>query len=120
MPLSLGGLIFGQIMPDNTEGAEFDSDQDGTATQEDEFVSVTNTTGAPLDVSGWQIWSVSTGTGAPDAPVSGLYHTFPSGTVLAPGQTLWVINEVTGTQNYAQEASQGGVESGAGGVSTNS
>lgn len=120
MPVNLNGLIFGQIMPDNSGGAEFDSDLDGATTQEDEFISFTNTTGAPLDISGWQVWSVSTGTGALDAPTSGLYHTFPPGTVVAPGDTLYVINEISGpVPSYAQEASSGGVQSGAGGVSTN-
>lgn len=119
MPINLNGLIFGQIMPDNSGGAVFDTDLDGTATQEDEFVSVTNTNTTALDVSGWQIWSDSTGGGAPDPPQDGLYHTFPPGTVLDPGETLWIINEITGTRLFAQEASEGGVESGNGAPSTN-
>ncbi|WP_296422810.1 Hint domain-containing protein [Yoonia sp.] len=119
MPLSLDGLIFGQIMPDNSGGTEFDTDGDGAASQEDEFVSVTNTTGAPLDISGWQTWSDSTGSGADDPPQDGLFHTFPPGTILAPGQTLWVINEITGTLGFAQEASEGGLESGTGSPNTN-
>lgn len=120
MPINLDGLIFGQIMGDNSGSpAPFDTDLDGTATQEDEFVSVTNTNATPLDISGWQIWSDSTGGGSGDTPQDGLYHTFPAGTVLAPGETLWIINEITGTRAFAQEASEGGVESGTGGVSTN-
>jgi len=119
MPINLDGLIFGQIMPDNSGGAVFDTDLDGTPTQEDEFVSVTNTNTTALDVSGWQIWSDSTGSGAPDPPQDGLFHTFPPGTVLEPGETLWVINEITGTRAFAQEASEGGVESGTGSPNTN-
>ncbi|MDD9715663.1 Hint domain-containing protein [Dinoroseobacter sp. PD6] len=120
MVASLSGVVFGQIYPDNTGGPEFDSDLDGTASQEDEFVSITNTTGAPIDISGWQIWSDSTGSGAPDRPQDGLYHTFPAGSTLAPGETLYIINEITGTPpGWAQEASEGGVESGPGGQSTN-
>ena len=110
MPVNLDGLIFGQIMPDNSSpngSGEFDTDLDGTASQEDEFVSVTNTNATPLDISGWQIWSDSTGGGAPDSPSDGLFHTFPAGTVIAPGDTLWIINEVTGSRAYAQEASEG-------------
>lgn len=121
--VTLNGVRFDQIYGDNSGGGSvttFDTDGDGTATQEDEFVSITNTTGAPLDVSGWQIWSDSTGSGSPDTPVDGLYHTFPPGTVLRPGQTLFIINEISGpVPKFAQEASQGGVESDAGGVSTN-
>lgn len=120
MPINLDGLIFGQIMPDNSgPPSPFDTDLDGTATQEDEFVSVTNTNPTALDISGWQIWSDSTGGGAPDSPLDGLYHTFPPGTVLDPGDTLWVINQIDGTLPFAQEASEGGVESGPGGASTN-
>lgn len=116
MPVNLDGLIFGQIMPDNSSpngSGEFDTDLDGTTTQEDEFISVTNTNSTPLDISGWQIWSDSTGSGADDTPQDGLFHTFPAGTVIAPGDTLWVINEITGTLAFAQEASEGGVEGGA-------
>lgn len=122
MPVNLDGLIFGQIMPDNSSpngSGEFDTDLDGTATQEDEFVSVTNTNSTPLDISGWQIWSDSTGGGADDSPQDGLFHTFPAGTVIAPGDTLWVINEITGSLAFAQEASEGGVESGSGAPNTN-
>ncbi|WP_299687969.1 Hint domain-containing protein [uncultured Tateyamaria sp.] len=120
MVASLNGIIFDQVYGDNTGGAEFDTDGDGTATQEDEFVSFTNTTGAPIDVSGWQIWSDASGAGAPDGPQDGLYHTFPPGTVIAPGETLYIINEISGTPPaWAQEASEGGTESGAGGTNTN-
>lgn len=124
MVASLNGVIFDQIYADNTQSAttdpEFDTDGDGTTTQEDEFVSFTNTTGAPVDISGWQVWSDSAGSNAPDIAQDGLFHTFPPGTVLAPGETLFVINEITGpTPHWAQEASEGGVESGAGGDSTN-
>jgi len=120
VPVNLEGLIFQQIMPDNSGApSPFDSDLDGTATQEDEFVSVTNTNTTSLDISGWQIWSDSTGSGAPDPPQDGLFHTFPPGTVLDPGESLWVINEITGTLAFAQEASEGGVESGNGSPNTN-
>ncbi|MEM1385500.1 MAG: Hint domain-containing protein [Pseudomonadota bacterium] len=116
MAASLNGVIFHQLYPDNSGAIEYDSDGDGTATQEDEFLSVQNTTGAPVDISGWQIWSDSAGGGAaPDTPKDGHFHTFPPGTVLQPGETLYVINEITGPEpDWAQEASQGGAESGAG------
>jgi hypothetical protein len=120
MTVDLGGIRFDQIYGDNSGGAEFDTDRDGTATQEDEFVSFTNSTESAIDVSGWQIWSDMTGSNAPDGPQDGLYHTFPPGTVINPGQTLFIINEITGTPpNWAQEASEGGVESGEGGANTN-
>lgn len=125
MVANLNGIRFDQIYGDNSgthDGQQpFDTDGDGTATQEDEFVSVHNANAAPMDISGWQIWSDSAGTGAPDAPQDGLYHTFPPGTVLQPGETLYIINEITGPAPiWAQEASVGGLESGeADGVNTN-
>lgn len=120
MVATLNGIAFDQVYGDNSGGAEFDTDGDGTATQEDEFVSFTNTTGAPVDVSGWEVWSDWIGSGAPDSGQDGLYHTFPPGTVIQPGDTLYVINEISGSApGWAQEASEGGVESGPGGQSTN-
>ncbi|MFD0857759.1 Hint domain-containing protein [Roseovarius aquimarinus] len=121
MVANLGGVRFDQVYTDNSQdGPEFDSDGDGIATQEDEFVSLTNDAGEPVDISGWQIWSQGKGSNAPDSAREGHYHTFPPGTVLAPGETLYIINEITGTPpRWAQEASEGGVESGAGGHSTN-
>ena len=124
MATNLQGIRFDQIYGDNSGASDgqqpFDSDGDGTATQEDEFVSITNTTVGPMDISGWQIWSDSTGSGAPDSPQDGLYHTFPVGTVLQAGETLYIINEISGDPpDWAQEASEGGTESGSGGESTN-
>jgi hypothetical protein len=120
MVAALNGIIFHQIYGDNSGGAETDTDGDGVATQEDEFVSIQNTTGAPIDLSGWEIWSDAAGGTAPDTPQDGLFHTFPPGTVLEPGKILHIFNEYSGTPTkHIQEASEGGVESGAGGVSTN-
>ncbi|MFX0541174.1 Hint domain-containing protein [Roseovarius sp. S4756] len=120
MVANLGGIRFDQVYTDNSGGVEFDSDGDGTATQEDEFVSFTNACQSAVDISGWQIWSQGKGANAPDGAREGLFHTFPSGTVLQPGQTLYIINEISGVPpEWAQQASQGGVESGAGGNATN-
>lgn len=120
MVVDLNGIVFSQIYGDNSGGTEFDTDGDGTPTQEDEFVSLLNTTGSSIDISGWQIWSDMTGAGAPDGPQDGLYHTFPPGTVIAPGANLYVINEISGTPAAnMQEASEGGVESGSGSPNTN-
>ncbi|GIT94777.1 hypothetical protein JANAI62_14000 [Jannaschia pagri] len=120
MVARLQNVRFDQIYPDNDGGPEFDTDGDGQATQEDEFVSFTNDGTSAIDVSGWQVWSDSTGVGAPDAAQDGLYHTFPQGTVLQPGETLYIINEVSGAEkDWQQESSEGGQETGAGGVSSN-
>ncbi|MFK7944352.1 MAG: lamin tail domain-containing protein [Paracoccaceae bacterium] len=97
MVAKLDGVVFDQIYGDNSGGAEFDVDGDGTTTQEDEFVAVKNTTGSDVHISGWEIWSDSTGAGAPDTAQDGKFHTFPPGTVLGAGETLFIINEITGT-----------------------
>ncbi len=112
MVASLNGVIFDQVYGDNSGGAEFDTDGDGNTTQEDEFVSFTNTTGTAIDVSGWQVWSDSTGANEyGSAQNDGLYHTFPSGTVLQPGTTLYITTEYSGSvPNWLQEASEGGSE----------
>lgn len=116
----LNGIIFEQVYGDNSGGSEFDTDGDGTATQEDEFVAFQNTTGAPVDISGWQVWSDMSGDGAPDGPQDGLYHTFADGTILGAGKSLYIVNEISGTPDFnMQEASEGGTESGAGGINTN-
>ncbi len=115
MPLSLEGVAFNQVMPDNSGGPVLDSDGDGTASQEDEFVSFQNTTDGDLDISGWQVWSVSAGYNAPDVAKTGLVHEFGADTVLEGGETLWVISEITGSLEWAQEASEGGVEANGGG-----
>lgn len=120
MVANLQGVRFEQVYPDNTGGPEFDTDGDGTATQEDEFVSFTNGGSTSIDISGWQVWSDSAGANAPDKAQDGLYHTFPKGTVLQPGETLYVINEISGPEKaWQQEASEGGRETGAGGESSN-
>ncbi|MEP4195127.1 MAG: Hint domain-containing protein [Aliishimia sp.] len=120
MVANINGIIISQIYGDNSGGAVFDTDGDGTATQEDEFVSIQNTSSSPMDLSGWQIWSDMTGASAPDDPQDGLYHTFPPGTTLEVGKNLYIVNEITGTPTPTmQEASEGGLESGAGGVNTN-
>ncbi len=120
MVASLDGIIFDQFYGDNSGGDEFDTDGDGRATQEDEFVSISNSSREAVDLSGWEIWSDMTGVGAPDGPQDGLYHRFPSGSVLKPGETLYIVNEISGRAAYnMQEASEGGLESGDGDVNTN-
>lgn len=108
MTAHLGGIIFHQIMPDNSGGAEFDTDGDGVAEMEDEFVSFQNASGQPVDISGWQVWSISSGYGAPVNATSGLVHEFDEGTVLAPGEPLWVVTELSEDRHWAEEASEGG------------
>jgi beta-lactamase superfamily II metal-dependent hydrolase len=50
-----------------------------------EFVELVNVGGTSVDISGWKLW---------DADAA--RHTFPTGTVLAPGQALVVFADATG------------------------
>ncbi|TCL01239.1 lamin tail-like protein [Shimia isoporae] len=108
MTANLDGIIFHQIMPDNTGGPEFDTDGDGVTEMEDEFVSFQNASGQPIDISGWQVWSISAGAGAPVQAQTGLVHEFEEGTILAPGEPLWVVTELSEDRHWATEASEGG------------
>ncbi|WP_324754365.1 hypothetical protein [Roseovarius sp. Pro17] len=48
-------MQFDRAYTDNSDGPELDSVGDGTATQEDQFVSFINDSGSFMDISGWQI-----------------------------------------------------------------
>lgn len=92
--IDLNGLTFYEVLTDNNGGATgFDVDNDGAATDADQFVSFVNTTGAPLDISGYEVWSTTQAGG--DTTVY-RYHTFAPGTVLQPGEVIYVVTEYTG------------------------
>ena len=79
------GVVINEILPDPTGATDFDTDGDGTATAEDEFVEFFNTTGAPVDISGWTI-----------TDNIGVRFTFPPGTIIPAGGYVTVVGEWTG------------------------
>lgn len=84
----LGGIVINEILADPNGVLNFDTDGDGTAENEDEFVELYNTSVGAIDISGLELW---------DAGI-GLWFTFPPGTILAAGGHAMVM---TGVQTGA-------------------
>lgn len=114
--ITTNGVTISQVLRTATAenavtGQSFDLDQDGltgAADQSDEFVEISNTSDVPVDVSGWQIWVSRDGGGADGRA----YHTFAPGTVLQPGESVYVITEYSGTPpEGVVEANGDGTES---------
>ncbi|MEM7057645.1 MAG: Hint domain-containing protein [Pseudomonadota bacterium] len=78
----LGGIVINEVLVDpNSTSNNFDTDGNGVAAATDEFVEIANTSNAPIDVSGVQLWDSANEN----------WFTFPSGTVLQPGAHAVVI-----------------------------
>lgn len=80
----LGGIVINEILADPNGALNFDTDGNGVAESEDEFIELYNTSGAAINIGGLQLW---------DAGV-GLWFTFPFGTMLAAGAHAMVISSV--------------------------
>ncbi len=76
------GIVINEILadPNSSGGANFDTDGDGTAETDDEFVELFNTSGDPVDISGWTITDAAGG-----------MFTFPGGTIIQPGEHVTVV-----------------------------
>tara|TARA_R110002074_G_scaffold400693_1_gene596737 strand:+ start:254 stop:655 length:402 start_codon:yes stop_codon:yes gene_type:complete len=83
----LDGLIISEILADNAGGAAIDTDGDGNTNKSDEFIEIQNTTGSPLSLDGYEIWSEKQGE---------LYRFGPSDTI-ASGGTATVVGNYDGT-----------------------
>jgi len=85
----LGGIIINEILidPNSSAGANYDTNQDGTAADNDEFVELLNVSGAAIDISGVQLWD----------PGNDNWFTFPPGTELLPGAHAMVMVGSEGT-----------------------
>jgi hypothetical protein len=69
-----GGITFNEILIDpNSSSANFDTDNNGTAADLDEFVELYNLSTAPIDLSGLELWDAG----------GGKWFTFPPGSQLA-------------------------------------
>jgi hypothetical protein len=79
------GVCINEVLADpNSTTDNFDTDGNGTAETEDEFVELYNLSGAAVDISGWQLWDDGVG----------LWFTFPPATVLQPGAYAVVVTAV--------------------------
>ncbi len=96
--VDLDGLTFYSVLPDNNDGSAansyFDIDGDGTVTNSDQFVSFINTNDTAMDISGYQVYVSST-----NADSVNLFHTFDEGTILEPGEVIYVVPEYSGTDS---------------------
>lgn len=52
----LNGVYISEILADPNGTNNFDTDGDGTAGTDDEFIEFTNSTGSPVDISGWTVY----------------------------------------------------------------
>ncbi|WP_394178509.1 Hint domain-containing protein [Yoonia maritima] len=84
----LGGIIINEILIDpNSTTANYDTNQDGTAADNDEFVELLNTSNVAVDIGGLQLWDLGAGN----------WFTFPAGTMLEPGAHAMVMVGSEGT-----------------------
>ncbi len=83
-----GGFEVTEVLldPNATGGFNFDTDGDGSADTDDEFVKLCNTSSDILDVSGVIL----------NDPTGGDWFTFPAGTELNPGACVTVVNDWDG------------------------
>lgn len=81
---NIDGIVINEVMIDGS-GPVFDYDTNGDGTfsaVRDDFVELLNTSGAAVDISGWQIWDHSA-----------MVHTIAPGTILQPGEFYTVISD---------------------------
>lgn len=83
----LGGIVINEILANPVipgGGGGFDTDGNGTINARDEFLELYNSSAAPINISGVQLWDTN----------SNLWFTFPPGTTLQPGARAMVIAAV--------------------------
>lgn len=98
--INLNGITFRDVLPDNNGAGGFDIDGDGASTNADQFVSFVNTANASVDISGYQVWSTTQAGGHTTVY---RYHTFANGTVLKPGEVIYVVTEYSGNPSLRNE-----------------
>ncbi|MCA9200383.1 MAG: lamin tail domain-containing protein, partial [Planctomycetales bacterium] len=99
--LDIDGVTFDSVLPDNNGGYfGFDVDGDGAVSASDQYVSFVNISQSAVDVSGWEVWSTTQTSLDDDVK---LYHTFDPGTVLFPGDVIYIVTEYTGDPSTRSE-----------------
>lgn len=84
----LDGLLISEILADNAGSSATDTDGDGQANKADEFVEIQNSTGAPIALDGFELWSEKVG----------LLYSFAAGDTIAANGTATVVAEYTGAE----------------------
>jgi hypothetical protein len=84
----LGGIVINEILADpnssGSGGMNYDTDGNGTADNQDEYVELYNASNSDIDISGLQLWDKGLGN----------WFTFPPGTTLKAGAHALVLNAV--------------------------
>lgn len=82
----LGGVVINEVLvdPNSASGENFDTDGNGSANAQDEFIELYNTSDEAIDISGLELWDAGVGN----------WFTFPSGTILAAGGHAVVVTGV--------------------------
>ena len=85
----LGGIVINEILadPNTSPTSGFDTNQDGSFEDEDEFIEILNTSDTAIDISGLQLWDEGIGN----------WFTFPEDTTLQPGAHAMVMTGFEGT-----------------------
>lgn len=81
-----GGVCINEFLPDpNGAVNNFDTNKDGTFdSTDDEFIELYNTSGASIDISGWEVWDAGTG----------MTYKFPNGSVVGPNEFVLILANV--------------------------
>ena len=85
MPDFLNGLFFSELLVDNAGNGAVNVNGQGGANKRDEFIEIQNTSGATVDLNGYQIWSDK----------MGLLHSFGPGDQVADDATATVVGSYT-------------------------
>lgn len=80
-----GGIVINEILVDPNGPPDYDTDGNGTAQTEDEFIELYNTSASPIDISGYQLWRPATDL---------VWFTFPAGSIVPAGRYAVVITKV--------------------------
>ena len=99
-----GGSIINELLPDPNGANNFDTDGNGSAETNDEFIELFNNSGSAIDLTGWEIWDETNSTlrhvfGAVSVPANGF------AVVIGAVQTDGNISNIAG--DVVEEASSG-------------
>ncbi len=84
---TVNGLFISELLADNAGGQAVDTDGDGNTNKADEFIEIQNTSGSPMSLDGFALWSEA----------NGELFSFGPGDTIAAGGTATVLGNYTGT-----------------------
>lgn len=104
-----GGIVINEVMADPNGTNNFDTDGNGVADNDDEFIELHNLSAGSIDITGWEIW---------DGTTSTLRHTFGSVSIPAGGYAV-VISGISSGGNLSNISGDVVEEASAGFLSLN-